>query len=86
MYRFCFCVYVCIYYNVVCMFLCGGTPCTGFAFCATPSLCDKLDNNNNNNNNNLPCRQSLKTYFIKVIYYILLFTFHKSNALQSHIT
>ena len=29
------------------MFLCGGTPCTGFAFCATPSLCDKLDNNNN---------------------------------------
>ena len=53
MYSFCFCVYVCIYYNVVCMFLCGGTPCTGFAFCATPSLCDKLDNNNNNNNNNV---------------------------------
>ena len=44
-------MYVCVYYHVVCMFVCGGTPCTGSAFCATPSLCDKIDNNNNNNNN-----------------------------------
>ena len=30
------------------MFVCGGTPCTGSAFCATPSLRDKIDNNNDN--------------------------------------
>ena len=42
------CNYVCVCYHVVCMFVCGGTPCTGSAFCATPSLRDKIDNNNNN--------------------------------------
>ena len=30
--------------------------------------------------------QSWESYFLKVIYYILLFTFCKSNALQLHIT
>ena len=30
--------------------------------------------------------QSWESYFSKVIYYILLFTFCKSNALQLHIT
>ena len=30
--------------------------------------------------------QSWESYFIKVIYYILLFTFAKDNALQLHIT
>jgi len=33
-----------------------------------------------------PPLQSWKNYFIKVIYYILLFTFANSNALQLHIT
>ena len=31
-------------------------------------------------------QQSWESYFIKVIYYILLFTFAKSNALQLHVT
>jgi len=30
--------------------------------------------------------QSWESYFIEVIYYILLFTFANSNALQLHIT
>ena len=32
------------------------------------------------------CSQSWESYFIKVIYYILLFTFANSNVLQLHIT